>query len=207
MSLCVNRVCQPLPKLRRRRDSSVSMSQSSSSCCTVSWSSSNTNTTTTTASSSWQSLRLPPVSHLISSISAPSFRIEDTRVVTTKKSSPRRRRSGGTGTKHTTKNRKRTSRRKGSVATISTSLLSDEIPEVDNEHDGESEAESEKNKNIPIKSHSTGSLTLQESSLCQTSTMPQCHSAVLMESLPCTTGADDDGGHWGELGWAGCTSR
>ncbi|KAI0216174.1 Tubulin polyglutamylase TTLL4 [Lamellibrachia satsuma] len=153
-------VCQPLPKLRRRRDSSVSMSH-----------------------------------HLISSISAPSFRIEDTRVVTTKKSSPRRRRSGGTGTKHTTKNRKRTSRRKGSVATISTSLLSDEIPEVDNEHDGESEAESEKNKNIPIKSHSTGSLTLQESSLCQTSTMPQCHSAVLMESLPCTTGADDDGGH------------
>ena len=111
----------------------------------------------------------------------PTFRIEDTRVASAKKtSSPRRRRivTGG-GAKKT---RKRASRRKASVASNSMSLIGDNIPEVDNECDGEAVDTN------PIKSHSTGSLASQEESPADKP--ERRHSAAPLDSLPC--GADGD---------------
>ena len=69
------------------------------------------------------------------------------------------------------------------------SVIDDDIPEVDNECDGEA---ADKN---PIKSHSTGSLALKEESL-PADKPARCHSAVPLDSLPCNVvGGDGDGGH------------
>ena len=80
---------------------------------------------------------------------------------------------------------------------MSTSLLGEEIPEVENEDDGQSETGNEENKSIPIKSRSMGSLTTPSSSYGALVTLPS-PSAVQAESTPCTAGAggaDKDSGH------------
>ena len=80
---------------------------------------------------------------------------------------------------------------------MSTSLIGEEIPEVENEDDGQSDAGNEENKSIPIKSCSMGSLTTPGSSYGASVTLPS-HLTVQAESTPCTAGAggaERDSGH------------